>query len=746
MRGLLRELLVRVTGSADRVRVERIPAADDGSAVAGYECRDGELTLRGSAPVAAAAAFGQYLKAYAGRQVSWDSPRLDPPLACWPAAPPTRLGTPFPIRYHLNAVTYGYSTAFWDWDRWEREIDWMALHGVTYPLMQVGHEAVLAELYRRAGLAPARIDEWIGSAAHFPWTWMGNTHSFGGPLPATWIGRHVELAHRILSRMRALGMTPVLPTFGGHVPPELADPSAGELEWQGWRTPILGPESPRFARLAAEFLGIQRELFGTDHHYAVDPFVESVPPSGEPGYLASMGRAVYRTMAERDPEAVWVLAGWPFHYQREFWTPDRVRAFLSDIPAERLLLLDLWGEYAPMWRRDGMYGRRWIWCAIHNFGGRFALFGDLHGLARDVDELRQRRPSGLVGIGLAPEAIENNTVFYELATDLAWGVPLVSEWLDAFARQRYATAHDDVVRAWRILADTLYGPGRTRSIPSPVIARPWGVGTPFAAQRLAGEFVPQDAEPQFVPQDAEPQFVPQDAESPPELADGDAEVVRPSANIDAENDPLVLGALPRIAQAARLLLRRAAEVTVRDPLERDVAELVGHVLAQGARVHIRGIVAAFAERDPAAILAHLARLRSDLLDLDELAGTRADSRVGQWIAAARAWGDSPAEADVMERDARSLVSVWGHQSSGLHDYSGRHWSGLVRDYYLPRWELWGSWLAEAARAGREPDVGVLRDRIVAHEESWRDALGGYSAEPDGDTCEVAARILDRLGR
>ncbi|MEN3612134.1 alpha-N-acetylglucosaminidase TIM-barrel domain-containing protein [Plantactinospora sp. ZYX-F-223] len=708
-------LLARLAGTVGEVRVEQVPAGDD-AAVGGYECRSGVLTLRGSDPVAAASAFAQYLKAYAGRQVTWDQPRLEPPPASWPEAPPTRLTTPFPIRYYLNAVTYGYSAAYWDWDRWEQEIDWMALHGVTHPLMQVGHEAVLAEMFRRAGLDQARIDEWIGSAAHFPWTWMGNTNSFGGPLPSAWVSRHVELAQRILARLRSLGMTPVFPMFGGHVPPELADPSAGEIEWQGWRTRILDPESERFARLTADFMSIQRELFGTDHHYAVDPFTESVPPSGEPDYLASMGRAVYQAMARSDPEATWVLAGWPFHYHREFWTPDRVRAFLSDVPAERLVLLDLWGEHAPMWRRDGMFGRRWVWCAVHNFGGRFALFGDLRGLRRDVEELRQARPSGLLGIGLAPEAIENNTVFYELATDLTWGVPQVSDWLCSFAWQRYGSPDDDVAEAWRILADTLYAPGRTRSIPSPVIARPWSTGTPFATQRLAGEFVAADEEPQ-----------------------------RPSANIDAENDPMVLGALPQVARAARLLLGAAAGLTVRDPIERDVADLVGHVVAQGSRVHIRGMVAAFAAGDPDGILDHLARFRTDLLDLDELAGTRTESRVGHWIAAARAWGGSPSEADVMERDARSLVSVWGHQSSGLHDYSGRHWAGLVRDFYLPRWELWGSWLAEAARAGREPDVGVLRARVVAHEESWRGCTGGYSTVPEGRTLDVAARILDRLG-
>ena len=524
----VRALVARVAGTADDVRVERIPAGDD-AAVAGYECRDGVLTLRGSDPVAAAAAFGQYLKAYAGRQVTWEQPRLAPRPAPWPDAPPTRLTSPFAVRYHLNAVTYGYSAAFWDWDRWEREIDWMALHGVTHPLMQVGHEAVLAETFRRAGLDQARIDGWIGSAAHFPWTFMGNTNSFGGPLPARWISRHVELAQRILDRQRSLGMTPVLPMFGGHVPPELADPSAGEIEWQGWRTPILGPDSERFASLTAEFLSIQRELFGTDHHYAVDPFIESVPPSGEPDYLASVGRAVYRAMADGDPEATWVLQGWPFHYQRDFWRPERVRAFLADVPDERLLLLDLWGEHAPMWRRDGMFGRRWVWCAIHNFGGRFALFGDLDGLRRDVDELRRTRPARLAGVGLAPEAVENNSVFYELATDLTWGVPRLDDWLRSFARQRYASGHEDFARAWRLLADTLYAPGRTRSIPSPVIARPWSADAPFAAQRLAGEFVAQDAEPQ-----------------------------RQSANIDAENDPMVLGALPRIASAAPAAARAGA--------------------------------------------------------------------------------------------------------------------------------------------------------------------------------------------
>jgi alpha-N-acetylglucosaminidase len=717
--------LVARSGGTGEVRVERLPAGTD-AAAAEYECSAGVLVLRGSDPVAAASAYAQYLKAHGGRQLTWDQPRLEPPPASWPPAPRTRLSTPFRIRYYLNTVTYGYSTAFWDWERWEREVDWMALHGITHPLMQVGHEAVLARLFERAGLARPEVERWLGGATHFPWTWLGGMNSYGGPLPSSWLDRHIELAQRILDRQRALGMTPVLPMFGGHVPPQLADASAGEIEWQGWRTPILHPGGERFPQLAAEFLAIQRELFGTDHHYAVDPFIESLPPTGDTGYLASAGSALYRSLASADPDAVWVLQGWPFHYHRDFWTAERVRAYLSGVPDERLILLDLWGEHAPMWRDTEMYARRWVWSAIHNFGGRFALFGDLDGVRRDIDELRRARPHRLAGVGLAPEAIENNTVFYELATDLTWGVPALPEWLDSFARQRYGlprgadeAAGAAAVEAWQLLAGTLYAPGRTRSIPSPVIARPWSADAPFAGQRLAGEALPAAGSP------AEPQ--------------------RQSANIDAENDPMVLDSLPPIARAARLLIGCAGRAAVPDPLERDVVDLVGHVLAQGSRVHIRAMLRAFRERDAKAILARLASFERDLLDLDELAGTRAESSVGGWLAAARGWGGTPDEADVMERDARSLVSVWGHQSSGLHDYSGRHWAGLVRDYYLPRWQLWARWLAAAVTTGSEPDVAVLRGRIVAHEEGWRGATGGYPAKPSGDPLVVASRILDRLG-
>lgn len=708
----VRGLVARIGGDASRVYVERL---DSGPAAAGaYAATGGVLTLVGSDVVAAASALARYLHSI-GRRVGWESPRLTPPFPSWPDASHAAIRTPFTIRYDLNVVTHGYSTPFWDWERWEQELDWMALHGMTHPLVLTGYEVILAEALRRSGVPDADAQAWIGSAAHVPWMSMGGMHDFGGPLPDSWAERRIDLARRILGRARELGMTPVLPASGGHVPRALAGPDSAEIEWQGWQTPMLDPASEAYAQFLGTFLDVQRELLGDPGPtpvIAVDPYIESLPPSGDPAGLAAAGAGIHRAIQAARPGATWLLQGWPFHYHRGFWTPERIDAYLSDVPHEHLLLIDLWGEHAPMWR-GGMHGRRWIWTAVHNFGGRFALFGDLAGLARDIDELRAM-PERLEGVGLAPEAIENNTVYTELFADLVWGSVELAEWLDAFTTQRYGVDEPDAKQAWRLLAETLYASGRTRSIPSPVIARPWSAAAPFATQRLAGEALP-------------------------------AEPARMSANIDAENDPAVEGDLPRIAEAARLLAGLAARARERGALEHDVVELTGHVLAQRMRVRIRQILSAFAEADPNGIRTAAEGLTTELRALDALAATRPEFRVSTWIDSARSWGETEAEAAVMERDARSLVSVWGHQTSGLHDYSGRHWAGLITGVYLPRWRAWAAWLADAVERGTPPDETALHERIVAIEESWRARTGGEDDVSSADPIEVAVGILDGLG-
>lgn len=52
----------------------------------------------------------------------------------------------FRFRYYQNVCTFSYSSVWWDWPRWEREIDWMALNGINLPLAFTGQEALWQEV------------------------------------------------------------------------------------------------------------------------------------------------------------------------------------------------------------------------------------------------------------------------------------------------------------------------------------------------------------------------------------------------------------------------------------------------------------------------------------------------------------------------------------------------------------------------------------------------------------------------
>ena len=59
--------------------------------------------------------------------------------------------------HYMNVVTGSYSAFNWDWPRWERECDWMALHGVNLVVAFNGQEFLWRELWREMGLSDYEI-------------------------------------------------------------------------------------------------------------------------------------------------------------------------------------------------------------------------------------------------------------------------------------------------------------------------------------------------------------------------------------------------------------------------------------------------------------------------------------------------------------------------------------------------------------------------------------------------------------
>ena len=80
---------------------------------------------------------------------------------------PEKVITPFNHRYFFNVCTFSYTMAWWNWEDWERQIDWMAMNGVNLPLAITGQEAVWYEVYKELGMSDKNINNWCVCSISF---------------------------------------------------------------------------------------------------------------------------------------------------------------------------------------------------------------------------------------------------------------------------------------------------------------------------------------------------------------------------------------------------------------------------------------------------------------------------------------------------------------------------------------------------------------------------------------------------
>jgi alpha-N-acetylglucosaminidase len=164
--------------------------------------------------------------------------------------------------------------------------------------------------------------------------------------------------------------------------------------------------------------------------------------------------------------------------------------------------------------------------------------------------------------------------------------------------------------------------------------------------------------------------------------------------------------------------------------QRDLVDTTRQALGNIGLVLRERMAAAYDRRDAVAFQEAAAKFMELGNDLDKFLATRTEFMLGKWIDEAKSWGANQDEQAYYERDARSIITVWG---GDLTDYAGRQWNGLLSDYYLPRWQM----LIDATLA--ELMDGNPMDR-PALEKQWRNhdlkfamtANGDYSVKPHGD--------------
>ena len=664
-------------------------APDHGKDVFELEERRGKIVLRGDNGLSVASALNYYLREYCHCLVAWGQHPVLP--ATLPAVPQrVRRATPYDRRYYLNYCTFNYTMAWWDWSRWQQEIDWMALNGINMPLALTGEEAVWDEVYRGMGFTTPELDRFFCGPAYFSWFWMGNIDAWGGPLPRHWMDTHKALQVRILAAERAMGMTPVLPAFTGHVPPTFAQrfPQA-KVKKTNWGAGfddvyILDPSDPLFETIGKKFIETQTTAYGTDHLYSADSFNENVPPTNDSAYLSAMSKKVYASMAGADPAAVWVMQGWMFHYNASFWGQPQIQALLRAVPDDHMILLDLYSESHPVWNRtSAYYGKPWIWNMLHNFGGNISLWGRMDAVAGGPSAALHDPASGkMVGIGLIMEGIEQNPALYQLMLDNVWRDSAIdlAAWLPAYALQRYGVPNAGAAEAWARLGATVYKGGLGEGGPESMI------------------------------------------------------VARPTTDTWADRVRTKLDYAPRdLVKAWSLLVGAADSLGSVDAFRYDLVDVTRQVLANYATPLQQKWVLAYLQHDFAAYDRYTASYLDLMDDMDALLATRREFLLGRWIGDARRCGADTAEANLYERNARDLVTLWGDKESGLHEYSCRQWAGLIRDFYKPRWAMYFTYLRGKMTTGARMETDDFEARVRSWEWQWVNTHGvAYPEEPNGD--------------
>jgi alpha-N-acetylglucosaminidase len=698
----INELVQRIVPKwTDKIDFQKIPAAGEFD-VFELEFVNGRLIIRGNNTIAMATGLNHYLKYYCYTFVTWDlNEEIHYPTKMPVVKEKLRRVARVKSRSFLNYCTFGYTMPWWKWDDWQRLIDWMALNGINMPLSTTGQEAIWYKVWKKYGLNDEQIRNYFTGPAFLPWHRMANIDHWGGPLPMSWIEKQFLLQKEIVKRERALGMTPVLPAFAGHVPIEIKarypDAQVHSLgPWGGfgeqYLSNFLDPFDPLFNKIQKDFLEEQTSAFGTDHIYGIDPFNEVTPPSWEPSYLARAARALYSSVTQVDPEASWLQMSWLFYIDREKWTNERIKAYLTAVPNGKMALLDYYCDNTEVWKiTDAYYGQPYFWCYLGNFGGNTMLAGDLAEVEKRMENVFQNGGANLQGIGSTLEGFDANPLMYDYVFEKVWSDRPVSltEWATHWALMRGGLKHKSIVAAWNLLIEKVYNSPAKLGQATLTNARPFLSGGPHWTTN-------------------------------PEITYSNKDLL----------------------DAWGLLLKEGADNN-NALWKYDITNIGRQVLGNYFAVLLHRFQQAYQQGNLSKLSESGKQMLDILTDLDLLLSTKPEFSLGKWINDARSNGETNAERDYYEEDALTIITIWGGEQRSLNDYANRSWSGLTKDFYRERWRLFIEDVTDKVKQGKTVDTEMLQNSIKAFENSWIRQRRSYLPVSNPDSYDIGRTLFEK---
>jgi alpha-N-acetylglucosaminidase len=180
-----------------------------------------------------------------------------------------------------------------------------------------------------------------------------------------------------------------------------------------------------------------------------------------------------------------------------------------------------------------------------------------------------------------------------------------------------------------------------------------------------------------------------------------------------------------------------------DGFRYDLVDVTRQVLANYALPLQQKMAAAYRQKDLASFNKYSSAFLVLISDMDRLLQTRRDFLLGTWLADARRCGITASEKALYERNARDLITLWGGPENPLHEYSCRQWSGLLNDFYKRRWEQFFVLAGQSLKTGREMDLKAFDKHMQQWEWKWVNTQKAFPVTASGSAVAVAKQLYDK---
>lgn len=652
----------------------------------------GHIVVRASDRSAASAGAGWYLKYVVHADVGMGNftPKV-PNVLPAPSKPITHTSSA-KDRYEGNDTQDGYTNPYASWSEWQNMLDMYALHGINEVYVLPGTDAVYAKVLQDFGYTADEARAWVPLPSTQPWWVMQNLSSDTAPISQSLLDSRAALGRKIVERCKQLGITPVIPGYFGTVPTDFAAKNSTadngnppHVVAQGtWNNSVrpswLDPTDPIYPKIAADYYKQADNLLGSSGMYRMNPLQEGGQLGGiDPGKAAN---AIMTSLLKAEPDATWMQLGWqanPTKAQLAGLTPDQL---------SHLLITDGTSDTgSAMPTRDSDWpGTNWLFGTIPFGGGQTAMGANGQVWIDRYFAQLEKSDSHMTGISFEPEGI-NDPAAFELFAELPWHSSAfdLNDWFTQYAMGRYGT--NDAAAAWSAISKVYTRPVTCCSKSSPLGKAP-------------------------------------------------SLTASVGANYDTETFstalPLLVAAEPSVRQKAAY--------------DYDVADVSDEIITNWANQQLPKIKKAYDAKDLSTFNSLTGTWLKAMAADERVLGTVPAFILGNYVADAERAGHSPAESAALKSNVLHLWTIWfsgsGPSASNrsLQDYAQHVMSGMISDYYQPRWTMYFDSLRTALENGTTPasiDWWSYGDKFASSSRS-------FPTVPHGNTAAFAKQLIRLL--